>query len=80
VTAEWLSSTLPRNRDHRINGLFDFACGAYGLLGDGETIREYQISVVNGQGHAALIIKDGQGLRRITITDERVGAGEAGAA
>ena len=72
MTAEWLSSTAPRNRDHRINGLFDFACDAYGLLDDSDVVQEYQVPVINGKGRAALIVRDDEGLRRITITDERV--------
>lgn len=70
--AAWRRSILPQDRDHRINGLFDFACGAYGLLDEGEVVQWYQVAVINGQGRAALIVKDGGGLRRITITDERV--------
>lgn len=72
IPASHSMSILPKDRDHRFNGLLDWACDTYRNLAPGETITEYGVKVINGQGHAELIVKDKHGLRRITISDERV--------
>ena len=78
MSTPWSRSILPKDRDHRINGLFDFACGAWRLLGSTGQVTRMTASVIDGDGHAYLIIRDARGLRRITITDERVDAAEVG--
>ena len=71
MTAPWPRSILPADRDGRFNWLMDAICGAYRELPEGHHI-EYLAVKTAGEGVATLIVKDSQGLRRITITDERV--------
>jgi hypothetical protein len=76
--APWPSSIHPVVRDNRWNRLLDFATVVYRELADDDALLGMSAKVRDGNGQVTLVIRDGEGVRRLTVAEDV--AGEAGAA
>jgi hypothetical protein len=78
ASAPWPPSVHPVARDNRWNRLLDFATVVYRELADDDALLGMSAKVRDGNGQVTLVIRDGEGVRRLTVTEDV--AGEAGAA